>query len=94
MSKKIFIKDPDGVLDYDIDWTDWLNGDTINTGDTDSTWTVPTGITKDSDSKTTTGTIVWVSGGTVGQDYKLVNHITTVAGREDDRTIIIKVREK
>jgi len=42
-----FLKDPDAVLDYGFDWSDWLaDGETIST----STWTVETGITKDSDS--------------------------------------------
>jgi len=85
-----YIKDPDAVLDYPMNWADWLDGDTIST----STWTVPDGITKDSDSKTTSATTIWLSGGTAGLDYTLINHIVTAAGREDDRTIIIKVREK
>jgi hypothetical protein len=57
-----FEKDPDAVLDYAIDWTDRLGSDTIST----STWTVPSGITKDSDNKTTAKTTIWLSGGTVG----------------------------
>ena len=85
-----YVKDPDAVLDYPMNWADWLDGDTIST----STWTVPDGITKDSDSKTTSATTIWLSGGTAGLDYTLINHIVTAAGREDDRTIIIKVREK
>ncbi len=85
-----FRKDPQAILDYVIDWSDWLDGDTI----TASTWTAPTGITVDSDSHTTTATTVWLSGGTLGETYSLVNHITTAAGREDDRTIKIKVVSK
>jgi len=85
-----FAKDPDAVLDYQVDWSDWLDTDTIST----STWTVPTGITKDSDTNTTTAATIWLSGGTAGTSYNIVNHIVTAAGREDDRTIIIKVRER
>ena len=84
-------KDPDAVLDYMIDWgSEWLaSGDEIDT----STWTVPSGITKDKDSKTKTTATIWVSGGTDGVTYDLVNHIVTTDGREDDRTITIIVKE-
>lgn len=85
-----FIKDPDSVLDYAVDWSDWLGTDTIAT----SSWTVPTGITNDSDSNTTTVATVFLSGGTIGQRYDLVNRITTAAGRTADRTITIIVRSK
>jgi hypothetical protein len=87
-----FEKDPNAVLDYVIDWGDeWLEaGDEIST----STWTVPTGITKDSDTKTTTTTTIWLSGGTDGVSYDIVNRIVTTGGRTDDRTITIKVRER
>lgn len=90
MAENVFHKDPEAVLDYSIDWTAWLDGDTISV----SAWTVPAGITQDSASASTTGTTIWLSGGAAGETYTLVNHITTAAGREDDRTIRIKVREK
>ncbi|HEX9972287.1 MAG TPA: hypothetical protein VGD14_09470 [bacterium] len=85
-----FLKDPNAVLDYSIDWSDWLDTDTISV----STWTVPSGITKDSDSTTTTKTTVVLSGGTAGTSYSLVNHIVTAGGLADDRTIIIKCDER
>ena len=80
------LKDPDAVLDYGIDWGDWLTdvSDTIST----STWTAPAGITKDSDTHNDTTTTIWLSGGTAGSSYSLVNHITTAGGREDDQTLI------
>jgi hypothetical protein len=85
-----FVKDPSAVLDYRIDWGEWLDSDTIAT----STWIVPTGITKASDTNTTTITTIWLSGGTVGNSYALVNHIVTTGGREDDRGITIVVAER
>lgn len=90
MAEAVFTKDPQAGLDYSIDWSDWLSNDTIVT----STWTVPTGITKVTDTKTTTVTTVWLSGGTVGQAYDVMNEITTTAGRKDDRTIRIRVENK
>lgn len=84
-----FVKDPNAVSDYAIDWT-LLSGDTI----TVSTWTVDTGITKGTDSFSATKTTVWLSGGTAGVTYKCVNHITTAGGRQEDHTIIIICQER
>lgn len=87
---KVFIKDPDAVLDYVIDWSDWLESDTIST----STWTVDAGLTEDSSSNTTTTATVILSGGTVKSSYQATNHIVTANGLEDDRTILIRIEEK
>ena len=85
------MKDPDSVLDYGFDWSDWLvTGETIST----SGWEVPTGITNDSDTNTTTTTTIWLSGGTASTNYRLVNEITTSAGRTEQRSIDISVTEK
>jgi hypothetical protein len=84
-------KDPDAVLDYGFDWSDWLeSAETIAT----STWTVPAGITKDSDTKDNTTTTIWLSGGTEGASYKITNHIVTSEGREDDRSHVIHMIER
>lgn len=85
-----FSKDPNAILDYQIDWSAWLGSDTIAT----SAWTVPAGITKVSDTRTTTTATVWLSGGTVGTSYVLQNRITTAAGRTEDRSITVAVEEK
>ena len=86
-----FSKDPQAVLDYSIDWRDWL-GDTevIST----SSWTVESGLTEDSDSNTDTVATVWLSGGTDGNCYDVTNSITTDEGRTDNRTIMIEVKER
>jgi hypothetical protein len=90
MSYVSFSKSPIAVLDYKIDWSDWLGIDTIST----STWTFPTGITKDSDSKTNTTTTAWVSGGTEGKSYLLVNKIVTAGGRTEQKTIEIVINSR
>lgn len=84
------VKDPNAVTDFQIDWTDWLNGDTIST----STWTVETGITQDSESETTAITTIWLSGGTAGVTYTVTNRIVTAAGRTDDRSIAVRVVDR
>lgn len=87
-----FTKDPQAVLDYSVDWTKWLDevGDTIAT----STWIVPTGLTKVTETNTTKLATVWLSGGTEGTNYTVTNRITTAAARTDDRSITLRVRER
>ena len=87
---KTFVKDPNAKLDYHIDWSDWLGSDTISS----SAWAVPDGVTQESDDYSPTTTTVWMSGGTAGESYDLVNQIETAAGAIDERTITILVREK
>lgn len=82
-------KDPDAVKDYRIDLTEWLSGDTISS----TSWTVPSGITKDSDTNTTLTATIWLSGGTAGQEYDLICRVVTVDGRTEDFTVTVPVRE-
>ena len=82
-------KDPNAILDYSIDWSDWLDTDEIST----STWTVPAGITKTDESNTTTIATIWLSGGTAGTTYSLLNRITTTGGRTADQTFKIYMKE-
>jgi len=93
MSGETKYKDPDSVLDYSTDWSDWLSAsgdDTINS----SIWIVPDGITKDSDTFTDTDATIWLSGGTDGEKYNILNRITTIGNRTDDWTFTLKIKEK
>ena len=84
-------KDPDEVLDYTVNWAARLaEGDTIST----STWIVPDGITKDSDSRGDSTTTIWLSGGTLSAEYSFVNRVVTAGGRTMDQTINITITEK
>ena len=98
----IFLKDPNAVLDYKFDWkadtngsgnTDWLDSDETIIS---KTVTVDDGITKDSDALADddTSVVVWLSGGTAGVDYEVACFIETSAGRDDERTMKIQVRER
>lgn len=90
MSAVTYTQDPDAVLDYTVDWAAWLDDDTISV----STWTAESGIEIADDSSTDTTATVFVSGGTVGERYAVTNHIVTAGGREDDRTLTIRIREQ
>lgn len=94
-------KDPASTLDYGRDWTLWLGGDTI----TESTWRVegPAAVDPDvplaidgtkADTFDGKQTKVWLTGGVPGVTYALVNRIQTAAGRIDERTLQISVRQK
>lgn len=86
---KTFTKDPDEVMDFSIDWEPWLadNSDTIST----SAYTVPAGITKDSESNTTLVTTVWLSGGSEDATYTIENRIVTAGGRTLDRSFDVYI---
>jgi hypothetical protein len=84
------IKDPQDVLDYGRDWSDWLaDGETIS-----SHTVTPTGVTVDSSSIVGTQVVAWCSGGTNGDLATLRFHITTSAGRQHDRTLKLLLRER
>lgn len=96
------IKDPDAILDYGFDWSDWLvEGEFLE----ESTWLMPEGISVADDSElesgesgssfeTTGSTTVWLSGGTHGEDYRVTNRVVTSQGRRDDRSHKIQVRNR
>lgn len=93
MASSSFIKDPNAVLDYKFDWSDWLAaGETIST----RTITAGSGITVDSSSITDTNTsvTVWLSGGTAGDSYDVTCQIVTSDSRTDERTIVIVCRDR
>jgi hypothetical protein len=91
-----FNKTPGGVLDYVANWEVWLDGDTLAA----STWTLLTTLDDadtfaiDSDTNSETAAVVWVSGGILGNTYRLLNHITTAGGREDEVVIKIEIGVK
>jgi hypothetical protein len=113
MAKTMPSKDPNAVEPYFIVWCDKdgtndgsanddgeLKGATIST----ATWTVATGITKDSDNTNAvtidgvsyaanTVATIWLSSGTADTDYDLLCRITTSDSRTLDKTITIPVRE-
>jgi len=90
-------KDPHAVLNYTVDWTDWIDGDTIAT----STWAITTYSTSTVDTTVLTvdnsgisGTkksVVTLSGGTVGNVYNVRNTIVTADDLTESRAFRVKV---
>lgn len=91
MSENRFRKQPGEVLDYDIDYSDWLAAreDTVDS----YTVSAATGVTLDSYAMTSGVIKVWLSGGTHNVTYKVEAEVTTVGGREKHAAIYVKVVE-
>ena len=89
MLLKSFPKDPDAVLDYYLDWTSFLAGDTIVT----LAWVATGTVTIRDPAVVGDFTRIWVEGGTAGELVDLTNHIVTTEGREEDGTLRLKVRQ-
>jgi hypothetical protein len=86
-----FVKDPAGIIDYTVRWSSWLpSGDTISS----SSWTVPVGIVKVSETHTVTDAVIFLASGTVGEIYEVTNRIVTAGSRQNDQTISILIEEK
>lgn len=88
-----FIKDPDSLLDYKVDWSDWLGTDTL----VSSSWAIEgpdSSLTVSTSSNTTTDATAWLDGGVVPNTYTVTNSIITDQGREADRSITITVMQR
>lgn len=90
-SHPAWTKDPDAVLDWRFDWSDWLgDGEEITSRDI----TVEPGLDLDSESADTQTVTVWLSGGDPGNNYTVACRIQTTAGRTDERSIVIRSRQR
>lgn len=83
-------KDPDEIVNFGIDWVDYLGSETI----TGSSWTMPADISQVSAAFTDTQATIKLSGGTLGTTYRVTNRITTSAGETVDQSIDVEVIEK
>jgi hypothetical protein len=84
-------KDPDEVLDYNIDWTDRLDGDTISSVATE----LEAGdVTIDSTNYSGAIQTIWLSGGTHGETAIVTGRIVTAGGRTMDEAIKVKIKGK
>jgi hypothetical protein len=74
-----------------LDWSARLTG-----GDSlaSSSWIAPDGITADRASHTGSLAICWLSGGTAGKSYDILNRVVTVNGRRYDQSVRIRIKTK
>lgn len=88
------IKDPDAVLDYRWEWSDWLDG---SDGIASHEVILPVadgGLVVDSSEHDATGITAWISGGQLGADVWVTGRITTTEGRTDDRSLRFRVQDR
>jgi len=91
MAYESFPKDPDAILDYAFDWTDWLeDGETIVTYDVE----VPTGLTKGIVSELSGKVVVWLEDGEPNETYYIICEVITSEGRKEHRTAEIHVKQR
>lgn len=85
------VKDPDSVLDYIFDWTDWLADieDTIF-----SILFIAEGISVNSFSHDGVTATAFISGGVVDVPANLICRITTAGGRVEDCSLKFKIKER
>lgn len=89
------LKDPEAVLDYAVDWgADYLAGDALQT----SSWSVSPAEDGGAEIAGSAFDLlvasVQVAGGAPGKIYRVTNHVTTASGREDSRSIMLRVEKR
>lgn len=87
---QVLYKDATESLLVKIDWSDWLDGETIAS----SSWSVPAGLTLVSESTTSTTRTGWIEGGVLGETYYISNSIVTNSGRDNKQTAVVRVTAK
>ncbi len=91
----LVLKDPESALDYSVDWgLRYLTDDVL----TESLWSVVPvengGVTIDGTRFDNQSATVNVSGGRPGKVYRLLNQVVTSQGRQDSRSILVRVEQR
>ena len=83
-----YIKSPAAVLDYTVNWTDFLQvGETI----TAHSFVAETGVTLGTPSLTGANHVVFISGGTLHSTYRITSRITTSALRTQEQSFRLRI---
>ena len=89
-----YLKDPQSRVDYAIDWTGYLDGQSVAS----SLWSVTPaetgGIVVDEAAHDLVRTAATLSGGQVGRVYSVSNRVTLSDGRSDERSITLRVEQR
>lgn len=91
----LLLKDPEATLDYCVDWgAEYLAGDVLS----ESGWTISPaeagGLSIVTNRFDLLVSSVQVGGGVAGHIYRLTNHVVTAEGREDSRSIMLRVEKR
>lgn len=85
-------KDPNAILDYVFDWSDWL--DENETIDSHQILVERGSVAVDRNDRDGAQITAWISGGENGETARVVCRITTNAGRVDDRSLWLSVEHR
>ena len=89
-----YLKDPQSRVDYAIDWSVYLDGQTIEA----SLWQVTPdevgGIAAEEASFEPARTAARLAGGLVGHSYSVANEVTLSDGSTDVRSITLRVEAR
>ncbi|MDB5531622.1 MAG: hypothetical protein JWR51_4725 [Devosia sp.] len=81
-------KDPDELLDYSLNWSQALSGDTIVTSD----WAISdSALVENHSTNTSTATVIWLEDGALNQSYTVTNTIETAGGRTYQQSVNIRI---
>lgn len=89
-----YLKDPHSRVDYSIDWSPHLDGQTIAA----SLWSVTPaeegGVAAGETAFAPTWTVARLSGGVAGHAYSVSNQVTLADGRIDLRSITLRAEAR
>ncbi|MFN2472794.1 MAG: hypothetical protein ABR588_02565 [Sphingomicrobium sp.] len=89
------LKDPGATLDYAVDWgAEYLDDDAIASSSFDIAPVEDGGATIVGTANDFKIATVTVAGGLAGRQYRVTNHVVMASGREDERTIVLRVEQR
>ena len=82
-------KFPNTNLAYVLGFSGWLKGDTLTSAD----FTVPDGLTNGGEGIDTGAKTAWIrlAGGTPGRSYRVICHVVSGGGDQEDFAFTVKV---
>jgi hypothetical protein len=91
----IFLKDPMAIIDFAVDWSANIAADRMITA---SVWQVLPGgsgaVVVEAAISEPQRSIATLSGGQSGQVYHVTNRVTFSDGRNDERTLVLRVEDQ
>jgi hypothetical protein len=89
------LKDPDAVLDYEVDWSaDYLGTDVLSASEWSVSPAEPTGLAVLEQLFDGGLATVKASGGVAGHVYRLTNQVELESGLRDSRSVVIRVEAR
>jgi len=88
-----FYKDKNALLDYGWDWSAWLGADVIASAQV-AVEPNDGSLRVERTDLSPKMVVVWLSGGRVGEVYRVTCRVVTAEGRVDDRSFLLEVIEQ